>query len=60
MSTITSISDAVQFLSTVVSSDEVLHSAPMSSVPEIIAYALENEIRVTAKVGAYSGVQLFL
>ena len=58
MESIESISDAVQFLSTVVSCDDVLDKYCFSSqTPEdVIVFTLTNEIQVTSKLGAYSGI----
>ena len=54
-------SDAIQFLSTVVSSDTTLHHLPESmDVNEIAKYALVNEIMSTSKIGSYSGDKIKL
>ena len=48
-------SDAIQFLSTVVSTDATLHHLPESmEASEIVKYALVHEIMSTSKIGSYS------
>lgn len=49
---------AIQFLSTVASCDQVVTQRPLEdpSVEEVLSYVLQEEIRVMAKLGAYSGV----
>ena len=55
---IETISDAVQFLATVVSSENILDecSFETQTPAQIIEYTLMNEIRATAKLGSYSGI----
>lgn len=54
---IESISDAVQFLSTVVSCENILDQYPFEShtPAQVIEYTLTSEIQATAKIGSYSG-----
>lgn len=54
---IESISDAVQFMSTTVSCDDILENSIFESQTpsQVINYTLTNELRATAKVGCYSG-----
>lgn len=51
---------AIQFLSTVASCDQMVTHRPLDdpSVEEVLCYTLQEEIRVTAKQGAYSGVYI--
>ena len=56
LSKIASVSDAIQFLSTVVSTDATLHHFLESmEASEIMKYALVHEIMSTSKIGSYSG-----
>lgn len=57
---IESISDAIQFLSTVVSCDDILdkYSFESQTPEDIIVFTLSNEIQVTSKLGSYSGMLL--
>ena len=49
---------AIQFLSTVASCDQMVIHRPLDdpSVEEVLCYTLQEEIKVAAKQGAYSGV----
>ena len=53
---------AIQFLSTVASCDQMVTLRPLDdpSVEEVLCYTLQEEIRVTAKLGAYSGVCAYI